>query len=238
MSCVSEPYFKVCFSSPAGLNSYIMPAVCTSWAFDSDRFQLAVDCIILDFSLCTSLHLGWPCFQHVHYWLTHCLTKFYRPGFDWKTPKISRNNKMATESLPELWTFAANCLDFLCMSFFSETGLIIRTRVYQCWMSIWLACCDSQSLSSTKTLCGPSVVTMLQAAWCGHVCHIPFVISTDGGLLDGYRPETFGWCCVALESDSDLPYWQLAPLSTWFKGSVCWRLAGISICHFHCRQPV
>lgn len=47
-------------------------------------------------------------------------------------------------------------------------------------MSIWLACCNSQSLSSTKTLCGPSVVTMLQAAWCGHVCHIPFVISPDG----------------------------------------------------------
>lgn len=117
LSCVSAPYFKACFSSPAGLNSYIMPAVCTSWAFDSDRFQLAVDCIILDFSLCTSLHLGWPCFQHVHYWLTHCLTKFYRPGFDWKTPKISRHIKMATESLLELWTFAANCLDFLCMSF-------------------------------------------------------------------------------------------------------------------------
>lgn len=117
LSCVSEPYFKACFSSPAGLNSYIMPAVCTSWAFHSDRFQLAVDCIILDFSLCTSLHLGWPCFQRVRYWLTHCLTKFYRPGFDWKTPKISRNIKMATESLLELWTFAANCLDFLCMSF-------------------------------------------------------------------------------------------------------------------------
>lgn len=28
-------------------------------------------------------------------------------------------------------------------------------------------------LSPTETLCGPLVVTVLQAAWCGHVCHIP-----------------------------------------------------------------
>lgn len=47
---------------------------------------------------------------------------------------------------------------------------------------------------------------MLQAAWRGHVCHIPFVVATDGGLLDGDGPVTFGWGCAALEADSDLPY--------------------------------
>lgn len=141
LSCVSKQYLKACFSLPGGLNSYIMPAVCTSWAFDSDRFQLAVDCIILDFSLLTSLHLGWPCFQHVHYWLTHCLTKFYQPGFDWITPKISRNIKMATESLLELWTFAANCLDFPCMSFGRlKQGLwYVQGYIDVGWAFGWLA---------------------------------------------------------------------------------------------------
>lgn len=41
--------------------------------------------------------------------------------------------------------------------------------VCRCWTRIWLA----RVLSPTETLCGPLLVTVLQAAWCGHVCHIP-----------------------------------------------------------------
>lgn len=53
----------------------------------------------------------------------------------------------------------------------------------------------SQGLSPAETLCGPLVVTVFQAAWCGHVCHIPptpLVIPPDGGLYHGYRPVTLG----------------------------------------------
>lgn len=54
-----------------------------------------------------------------------------------------------------------------------ETGPTIHPRVCRCWTSIWPARCYSQGLSSAETLCGPLVVTVLQAAWCGHVVHIP-----------------------------------------------------------------
>lgn len=40
-------------------------------------------------------------------------------------------------------------------------------------MSIWWAQWNSQGRSSTKTLCGPLVASVLGAAWCCHVCHIP-----------------------------------------------------------------
>lgn len=45
--------------------------------------------------------------------------------------------------------------------------------VYGWRMSIWWAQWNSQGRSSTKTLCGPLVATVLGAAWCCHVCHIP-----------------------------------------------------------------
>lgn len=51
-------------------------------------------------------------------------------------------------------------------------------RLCGCWTSIWPARCYSQGLSSTETLCGPLVVTVLHAAWRGHVCHIPPCHST------------------------------------------------------------
>lgn len=54
-----------------------------------------------------------------------------------------------------------------------ETGPTIHPGCVRCWTSIWPARCYSQGLSPTETLCGPLVVTVLQAAWCGHVCHIP-----------------------------------------------------------------
>lgn len=87
-----------------------------------------------------------------------------------------------------------------------DRGLVIQAGVYRCWLSIWPARHYSQSPSSIKTPCGPAVVTTLEAAWRGHVCHIPFVVAADGGLLDGDGPATFGRGCVALEADSDLPY--------------------------------
>lgn len=55
----------------------------------------------------------------------------------------------------------------------TETGPHNAPRVCRCWTSIWPAQCYSQGLSPKGTLCGPLVVTVLQAAWCGHVCHIP-----------------------------------------------------------------
>lgn len=76
-----------------------MLAVDSGRTFDCNRFRQAVDCVILDFVLQASLHLGWPSSQHACYWLTPCLTKFslaqqlrpacLEPSLDWMTQKIS-----------------------------------------------------------------------------------------------------------------------------------------------------
>lgn len=43
--------------------------------------------------------------------------------------------------------------------------------------------CYSQGLHPTETLCGPLVLTVLQAHVCGHVCHIPPLSFQQTGRL-------------------------------------------------------
>lgn len=153
--------------------------------FDCNRFHQAVDRLILDFILLASLHLGRPAPQHAHYWLTLRLTgvligqqpphpcdlsqamigwlkrsleSSHQDGLNESRCGLSRSTVHAFPGRHEVRRDGAPQHDPGC----ADAGRAFGRQQHY-----------SQGLSPKGTLCGPLVVTVLQAAWCGHVCHIP-----------------------------------------------------------------
>lgn len=146
--------------------------------------QISTSCPLrhLDFILRASRHLGWPASQHACYWLTPSLNRApigqqlhppcLEPSLHWMTQKISGSLSSGCSKGVEMWTTVGKW-SWLPLAGLRPGPAILPGCVW-CWRSVWPArCFSSRVCPPMGTLCGPLVVTVLQAAWCGHVCHIP-----------------------------------------------------------------